>query len=204
MNTIAKITKPNVYKGLSRDKWAYADPHFYHEKIIGMVGRPFATVEDMNEELIKRYNELVKPYDLVFFMGDVVFGDDANWEILRRLHGEKRLILGNHDTINFAKGHTRLLDHFASIEYWYKDKSAGMILSHVPLHQSQLISGGAMNDPATPRMFQIHGHTHESGSPPGPYRSVCVELTDYKPVHYSQLKEWSREWHTKQKTAPSS
>ena len=32
--------------------WVTADPHFFHEKIMGYMDRPFDSVEEMNEAII--------------------------------------------------------------------------------------------------------------------------------------------------------
>jgi calcineurin-like phosphoesterase family protein len=43
----------------------YSDPHFGHTNIIKYCDRPFASVDEMNEELVARYNASVGPDDFV-------------------------------------------------------------------------------------------------------------------------------------------
>lgn len=38
-----------------------SDTHFNHARIIELAGRPFSTVEEMDAELIRRWNETVGP-----------------------------------------------------------------------------------------------------------------------------------------------
>ena len=75
--------------------WFFSDPHFGHANIIEHCQRPFASVEEMNEKLIKNYQELVMPGDDVYFLGDVAL--HGHEKILKRLPGNKHLIIGNHD-----------------------------------------------------------------------------------------------------------
>jgi len=37
------------------------------------------------------------------------------------------------------------------------------------------------------KYINVHGHTHEKGSPEGDYVSACVEWHDYKPVELVDL-----------------
>lgn len=79
--------------------WFTADTHFGHANIIAYCRRPFATVRDMNEHVVRAWNTTVKPDDYVVHLGDVMMGliDDAA-PVLARLNGHKLVILGNHDT----------------------------------------------------------------------------------------------------------
>ena len=53
----------------------------------------------MDEALIRAWNELVQPNDVVWHGGDFAIGEDSGRidEIFARLSGRKHLVLGNHD-----------------------------------------------------------------------------------------------------------
>ena len=78
-----------------------SDNHFFHRKIIEYCDRPFSTIEEMNFELIKRYNSLVNKNDTVYFLGDFAFTKNVNdiINVLQQLNGNKHFICGNHDKI---------------------------------------------------------------------------------------------------------
>ena len=92
-----------------------SDEHFGHGNIIKYANRPFSSPEEMNEEMIRRFNERVKPEDFTFIIGDFCFKhpvvQDAEvggrplkanqW--LERLNGQKIVIRGNHDNNNSTK-----------------------------------------------------------------------------------------------------
>lgn len=77
-----------------------SDQHFGHRNIIRHCSRPFASVEEMDQAIIDKWNSVVTNADEVY-----VIGDFAPWvslgrvsEILRSLNGfAKHLIMGNHD-----------------------------------------------------------------------------------------------------------
>ncbi|MBQ8000212.1 MAG: hydrolase, partial [Ruminococcus sp.] len=50
-----------------------ADTHFGHANIVEKFNRPFNTVEEMNETLIKNWNDRITGSDTVFIMGDMFF-----------------------------------------------------------------------------------------------------------------------------------
>jgi calcineurin-like phosphoesterase family protein len=37
-------------------------------------------------------------------------------------------------------------------------------------------------------MMNVHGHIHSNASPDGPYRCVCVEQVDYRPINIDELR----------------
>ena len=60
----------------------------------------------MNEALITNWNNVVKPNDTVFHLGDFAFGGSYIWNnVLSRLNGNIHLILGNHDEKNIREGY---------------------------------------------------------------------------------------------------
>lgn len=76
-----------------------SDLHFGHENVIRFDNRPFNTVEEMDEEMIKRWNVKVGKGDIVYVLGDFIWKAAANEavSIIRRLNGQIILIKGNHD-----------------------------------------------------------------------------------------------------------
>ena len=48
-----------------------ADWHYAHANILAFDNRPFKTVEEMNKELVKRWNAAVDPGDTVYVLGDM-------------------------------------------------------------------------------------------------------------------------------------
>lgn len=84
-----------------------ADTHYGHGNIIKYANRPFESAEEMNAQLIKKFNERVTPDDLTFFVGDFCFKSGTNcvkskfW--LDQLNGQKIMIRGNHDNNNSTK-----------------------------------------------------------------------------------------------------
>jgi calcineurin-like phosphoesterase family protein len=175
---------------MTKNVWVVSDTHFNHANILrftdsntGELIRPgFKDVTEMNETMIQNWNSVVRPGDKVYHLGDVVFGD-KDWfkRMLPRLMGSKRLIVGNHDDVPFLSSG----GFFQKVQMWRVFAEFNILMSHVPLHESGLYRSKNRDRP----MLNVHGHTHGNGSPPGPYKSVCVELTDYRPVHIEDLAQ---------------
>jgi len=159
-----------------RDYWFISDTHFFHQNIIKYCDRPFKSVEEMNEKLIDNWNSVVKRGDLVYHLGDVVMGDFSHSHfahIWSRLNGRKRLIVGNHDDVKYLSAG----GFFEKVMLWRAWDDKNLLFSHVPIHEESIHRG----------RVNIHGHTHNKGSPKGPYKSVCVESINYTPVNLEEL-----------------
>lgn len=128
-------------------RWVISDTHFYHSKILGYCQRPFETVEEMNEVLIKNWNSVINEDDIVYVLGDFCFGNkEMLREIVSQLKGRKILILGNHDRL--TKG--AYLDvGFETVTKNPIIVDGDFILSHHPLQ-------GDLG-----RFYNIHGHKHK-------------------------------------------
>lgn len=181
-----------------KNTWVVSDWHLGHDRINhfihsdGTKMRPWDNADEMDEALLTFHNELVKPGDYVYNLGDVWFsgGEEGDPEAMarsvNRFNGSKRLIPGNHDNIKMCVQSRA----FKKILFWRQWKDEGLIFTHVPVHESSLQRNiGGHENPIWSPMANIHGHTHRHGSPAGPYISVCVELTDFKPVHLDDLIE---------------
>lgn len=165
-----------------------ADPHFSHTNVLRYCRRPFKDVQEMDNELIKRWNSVVKPEDTVYILGDFSLkgSEDVDWyrRILKKLPGEKHLILGNHDTlkpftyidVGFASVHTHLhLNDMMTPEHEMWDE---IILAHDPsvsvMDRSKLYLVGHVHD-----LFKICKNAVNVG----------VDVWDYTPVSLKQIEE---------------
>ena len=172
---------------MSKDIWVISDTHFNHANILTFrdsttrsLVRDFSSIEEMNENMIENWNNKVKPGDKVYHLGDVFFGSkdwfQKNWP---RLNGSKRLVVGNHDDIKYLSSG----GFFGKVTMWRQFTEYGIIMSHVPMHYTNLFRSKSMDKP----MLNVHGHIHQNKSPDGPYYNACVEMNDYSPIHIEDL-----------------
>jgi calcineurin-like phosphoesterase family protein len=59
-----------------------SDTHFNHKNIIKLCNRPFTSIEEMNEKIIENWNNIVKPEDIVWHLGDFALIWKGNTTIL--------------------------------------------------------------------------------------------------------------------------
>ena len=144
-----------------------ADTHFGHKKIIDFesASRSFATIEEHDDELVRRWNNTVGKKDTVWHLGDVLFGEGA-FATLGRLNGVKKLVMGNHDHYPTAK----YLEHFNTVLGCAQLR--GYILSHVPVHPAQF---GRFKG-------NLHGHLHSKTLDDPRYINVSAERLNLTPA----------------------
>lgn len=163
-----------------------SDTHFGHAGVCrflrddGTKLRPWDNPDEMDEEMIKRWNETVRPNDKVYHLGDVVINRKA-LKTLDRLNGDKVLIKGNHDIFRLEE-YTK---YFRDIRGYHVMN--GMILSHIPVHEASLGRFGT----------NIHGHLHANrvlrsdvkgvDFIDNRYYCVCVEQTDFTPILFEDV-----------------
>jgi calcineurin-like phosphoesterase family protein len=172
-----------------------SDTHFGHAGVCRFTEadgvtkiRPWTDPDEMDEEMIKRWNATVRPNDKVYHLGDVVINRKA-LKTLARLNGDKVLIRGNHDIFP----DTEYCEYFRELRAYHVMN--GMILSHIPLHEASLGRFGV----------NIHGHLHSnrvkkargidaktgatlySTENDVRYHCVCVEQTDFTPILFEDV-----------------
>lgn len=177
-----------LMRGLSPNKiWFIYDTHFFHNRVIEHCHRPFASVEEMNEEMIIRWNSVVHKDDIVFHLGDFCFGKADKWiYILERLKGRIYLILGNHDVEHITEDTTVYFEGIAT-QLRINVNGQKIYLNHFPFLSFE-------GD--TRRTWQLFGHIHSNQhnySIIGPERltklqanqyDVGVDNNNFSPVSY--------------------
>ena len=74
------------------------DIRFGHENVINFDNCPFGSVQEMDDTIIKLWNNRVSKADNVFVLGDFAYRNEKPYTwYLKQLRGKKHLIVGNHD-----------------------------------------------------------------------------------------------------------
>lgn len=156
-----------------------ADTHFGHDAIRTLADRPFATVEAMDNELVHRWNTIVKPGDTVWHVGDFAHRSSKSIADYRsRLNGTIHLVLGNHDTTISGKNASL----FASVQTMAEVNTVGktIILCHYPLREWDKAWRGA---------WHLHGHVHGRFDEDiyGHSLDVGVDSHNYQPINLDRI-----------------
>lgn len=187
-----------------------SDLHLGHERICKLAERPFASVEEMNTELVRRWNDTVGPDDDVIVLGDLAMGRFAETlELVAMLNGRKLLVPGNHDRVhpvyNDRRAHKRLVWSRMYFEAGVQIlpchiavRLEGRLVHacHFPYDEDDL--GRTEYDEYRPKdegHWLLHGHTHGRGQPRGlrnPVHGrqvdVGVDLWDFRPISDWQIQ----------------
>lgn len=174
--------------------WFTADQHFGHENIIKYCNRPFETVEEMDQVMIDRWNEVVGEDDVVFHLGDLTLGDDGE-KYFSRLNGKINILAlrWHHDKrwlkdISWCNGMKWVIDYFEPLVVIYlvdlrEDRPFPITLSHYPMAEWEASHYNT---------WHLHGHSHGHHEP-DPRRpfvlDVGVDCWNFYPVSLSSIIE---------------
>lgn len=165
-----------------------SDTHFGHQNILRLSKRPFRTISEHDEALVRNWNEVVGAADTVYHLGDFAYGldEDANrleW-LFARLNGRKYLVLGNHDLDRAGRMHGTIEalgwaerpEHLIHLEV----EGHRLVLSHYAQREWQGGQKGA---------FHFYGHAHGALAGIGRSRDVGVDMPDvaFRPRTFGEL-----------------
>ena len=140
--------------------WFTSDLHFCHDKDFVWQARGFESIDEMNAEIVRRWNEVVYPDDDVYVLGDLTLGNvEEGLKLIAKLNGYLHIIRGNHDTDTKASRYLEL-PNVVSVEFAtiYRYKKAIFWLSHYPT-----ITANYDDDkPWAQHLVCLFGHTHQT------------------------------------------
>jgi len=155
-----------------------ADEHYGHYKVIEYCNRPFTSVEQMDSELITRFNAKVSASDITVHIGDFSL---LRWKrvqhYIKQLNGNHIFIQGNHD---------RWLKKSP-----YKERQIYSLHLGVepPLRITCCHYAMRVWPASNHQSWQLYGHSHGSLSPIGKQQDVGVDVWNYFPVALHELLE---------------
>ena len=176
-----------------------SDLHIGHDNAIWFDNRPFSSVEEMDAELIRRWNAKVGREDTVYVLGDMIWKSRKQEaaEIVKSLNGKIVLILGNHDHFLLSTPAKELFEDirdYAEIAVSLKDGTRRRcILSHyfIPMYNGHrrtaihLHGHSHVSDEAALEL-EIARHLNELGVHNGIYNVGCM-YWNYEPVTLDEI-----------------
>jgi len=151
-----------------------ADEHYAHNNILLYCDRPFGSVGEMDEGIIRCHNEVVKDGDLTVHVGDFSLINSAEVvykKYVNRLKGKHVFLRGSHD---------RWLPKNA-ISIWEETIEGQVVVAcHYAMRVWPRSHYGS---------WQVHGHSHGRLLALGKQHDVGVDINDFRPVSFDRLKE---------------
>ena len=189
-----------------------SDWHVGHKNVLKFDNRPFSTLEEMHEALIKNFNHYVPKHGVTYFLGDMgICSHGLLKSVITRLNGTKILVSGNHDG-NMYSMYEAGFDVVTNKAQINIGKNI-VTMSHCPLY-------GVFREDTTGMrgctgeenwhneekfkdrfsfydfgQYHLHGHIH-AGPHNGKKRidgrqmDVGVAANKYKPVSISEVESW--------------
>lgn len=166
-----------------------SDLHFNHDREFIYGPRGFKNITEMNETLIKNWNEVISSEDDIYVLGDFFLGTDKNYihEVLSKLNGKIHLVFGNHDTAAKIREYTNnslvIVEGYAA-QITYKKRQ--FYMSHYPTLTASLESNPSQV------VFNLFGHTHSKDKfyEDRPYMyNVAIDANDNKPVSIEEINK---------------
>lgn len=170
--------------------WFTSDLHLSHYNSIAHNNRPYSSVQQMNEELIKHWNNRVQPNDVIYVLGDFCWGWNSQQiqQTLDKLNGIKYLIYGNHDKL----GPHRLANRWVEIVP-YKEINIGndfITMCHYPMAEWNCCYRGS---------YHLYGHCHGKFDLANVTKDLAhhntkcmdvgVDANNYMPISWDEIKQ---------------
>lgn len=183
-----------------------SDLHIWHTNVIKYCSRPFSSIEEMNEMLVKNWNEVVGPEDSVYCLGDFAMAFHPVETFSPRLLGKKYLVPGNHD---FCHSYHKKSRNPENRQKWiksYEDNGwivlpeqtsldipsvANVQLCHHPYY---LVGQDLFDDkyerwrPKDDGRWLLCGHVHQNWLKIDKMINVGVDVWNFAPVSIDEIK----------------
>ncbi len=164
-----------------------ADTHLGHHRIIQYCNRPFQSsadaitnVEKMNDTILQRFNEVLKPGDILYHLGDVAWSNYSWSRFFDNLNCKQvHLVWGNHDKHMRGKELPKSIVHNCDLKSITIDKT-NVLLCHYAMRTWPKKGKGGI---------QLYGHSH--GMLPGEGRQidVGVDTNRFYPYAWEEIRD---------------
>lgn len=178
-----------------------SDEHYGHRNVISYCGRPFVDVDEMDRELIARFNAVVTPDDETWHLGDFSLDERITARILPLLNGKHHLVMGNHDKCHPHRSkHLKMKRRYHAMGFitveqrhvFAVDGLGPVLATHMPR------SGGPDVRYAEYRPDDwggpiLCGHIHEKWLTCGNQLNIGVDVHQYAPIRFDDAVDLLRQ-----------
>ena len=150
-----------------------ADQHYGHANIIKFCNRPFINVFEMDQELIRRHNEVVSINDTVIHAGDFAFRNKLHvGNYFGQLNGNHIFLKGSHD--KWLKNGAYLWEGMIEKQY--------VVVCHYAMRTWPRSHYGS---------WQLFGHSHSQLTEHNKEKQydIGVDNNDFYPVSFEKLSK---------------
>lgn len=173
-----------------------SDTHYNHDREGGVMETHCKRPSNFSQLVFDRWNQTVKPEDLVVHVGDVLIGPKSRTkEYLDALNGRKILVRGNHDTDKpclwwMNNGFAAASDGMLFRNIWVSHKPADVLPAgaelnlHGHLHN---IWDGFVDPKREERDRELLGDDYLKRLKNPWQRLFALEYTDYRPVEWEKF-----------------
>ena len=154
-----------------------SDHHWGHAAARSFYRRPFSSLSEMDEQMIDRWNSVIRPRDEVWHLGDFAVRQSSERvaSLMGMLHGQKHLIVGNNDDATVTScAAWRSVQAYAELTV----DGTKFVLCHYPFRTWRDMDRGSVN---------LHGHSHGRLKPLPRQFDVGVDVWDFRPVTFADM-----------------
>lgn len=163
-------------------KFFTSDTHFDHRNIIAYCNRPFSSVQEMNDTIIRRWNAAIGPEDSVYHLGDFALTSRVRInELARQLNGRIYMCFGSHDTWNICSRHFQ-------VEHNYRIETKNGMKLYLA-HHAHLV--WPKSHYGVKHLFgHSHGMLNEFAEKTGCMLDVGVDSHNFRPWSELEIEEY--------------
>lgn len=172
-----------------------SDCHFGHKNVIKYCNRPYSSVEEMDEDIISKWNKKVHKNDIVYIVGDLFYFKINNAiSILDRLKGKLTLIRGNHDDFFLKKINVNKYFQNVSLYEEISLRENKITLCHYPMY--------SWKNSRRQNSYLVFGHVHNNKDmfwfdyycQNDKTLNAGVDINNFEPVNFDELKQNNEEF----------
>jgi len=159
-----------------------------HHNIIGYCSRPYSNTFEMEQDIVAKFNAVVKPEDTVWHLGDFAMNEVVVPKVLPKLLGHHKLVSGNHDKCHpkhkkWEAAKNRYLS-YGFEEVVVSAEVHPFKLCHVPYGDERY---GCLYSLPDTGAWLLCGHVHGAWKVKGKMINVGVDVWNMAPVSLETL-----------------